>query len=477
MPILNLGIGIAFLFSLIILLKLNGFLALFLTALLVGTLQGMPLLGTPEQRGVILSIEKGVGDTMGQLGVIVALGAILGKVLSETGAAQRLAITLVDRIGKRRVAWAIAAASFIIGITLFWQVSFMILIPIVYTVAIAAGLPLLTVGVPTLAAITVTHCFLPPHPGPVAVIGIFSANLGLVLVLGILVGIPAMVVAGPFWAWVLRREEVAIPHHLVTQKTFAEEELPSFASALVAALLPVGLIVLDLIGTYALPDGRARDVLRGVGNADVAMLIGVFAAMFLLGWSRRRTTEELMTMATSALAAIGPIMFVIGGGGAFKQVILDSGMATSIGDAMVGWPIHPLLLAYLIASLVRIVVGSATVTVFTSSALVLPLIAGSAYPPELFVLAVTAGSVVAGPPNDAAFWMTKEFFNLSMRQNVLVHCGTLTIISVVAIAGVMLLSLVMEAPTPSTPARRGDPAATIGRSGSRIFLEQARFRG
>ena len=434
-PLVVLVLGIALIFLLIIVCKLNAFLTLLLASLFVGVFMDMPLLK------IVGSIESGLGGTLGHLGIIIALGGILGRFLSESGAAPRIALTLVNKFGKKKVAWAIALASFVLGITLFWEVAFIILIPIVYTVAMAASLPLLSVAMPMLAAITVTHCFLPPHPGPTAVCGIFGANIGLTLIYGLLIAIPCLIVGVLYTKVLLHNTVSEIPMHLVSDKKFEEEDMPSFAVSVFCAICPVILIVLHLIAEFTAPGSDILTATGFIGNADVALLLSAFIAMYLLGIRSNKKMPELMKILEQGLCSLGALVFVIGGGGAFKQVILDSGMSSYIGGLMSNLEIAPLLLAYLVTVVIRMAVGSATVTVFTASAIILPLIPDSGIAPELFVLAVTTGSTFGGPPNDAAFWMTKEFFNLSLIGTVKVYSGLLTLVSILGFIGVLIESM------------------------------------
>lgn len=436
-PLVVLVLGIALIFILIIVCKLNAFLTLLLASLFVGVFMDMPLLK------IVGSIESGLGGTLGHLGIIIALGGILGRFLSESGAAPRIALTLVNKFGKQKVAWAIALASFVLGITLFWEVAFIILIPIVYTVAMAASLPLLSVAMPMLAAITVTHCFLPPHPGPTAVCGIFGANIGLTLIYGLIIAISCLIVGVLYTKVLLHNTKSEIPMHLVSDKKFEEKDLPTFGISVFCAVCPVILIVLHLVAEFIFPkDSSVLTATGFVGNADVALLISAFIAMYLFGLrGNKKKMPELMKILEQGLCSLGALVFVIGGGGAFKQVILDSGMSTYIGGLMSNLEIAPLILAYLVTVVIRMAVGSATVTVFTASAIILPLIPGSGIAPELFVLAVTTGSTFGGPPNDAAFWMTKEFFNLSLMGTVKVYSGMLTLVSVLGFIGVLIESV------------------------------------
>ncbi len=393
---------------------------------------------------IVTSIETGFGGTLGHLGIIIGLGGILGKFLSEGGAAQQISMTLINKFGKKNVGWAVALASFVLGITLFFEVSFIILVPIVFTVVIDAGLSLLSVAMPMLVAISITHCFLPPHPGPTAVAGIFSANIGLTLFYGIIIAIPVLLI-GLLYSKTLRNIKPELPKNLVSTKIFPEEELPSFGSSILIALCPVILIVINVIaGFFFAQESLILNITGFIGNADIALLISVFIALYFFGIrGKRKPMKEMMNLLQASLLSLGGIVFIIGAGGAFKQVILDTGMSDYIGGLMSNVHLSPLVLAFLVTVVIRLAVGSATVAVFTSSAIVLPLIAASEIRPELFVLAVTTGSTFGGPPNEAGFWMVKEFFNLSLWENVRVYTIMLSIISVCGFIGVMLLSLVV----------------------------------
>ena len=438
MPLVVLACGIVLLFCLVIVVKLNGFLALLLTALFVGLLQGMDFLA------IVASVEAGLGGTLGHLGLIIALGAILGKLLSDGGGAQRIATTFINTCGEKRVEWAMCMASFVLGAILFWEVSFVLLLPIVYTVAMEARVRLLRVAIPFVMSITIAHCFLPPHPGPVAIAGIFNANLGLVLLYGLIISIPAAVIFGPgivkLYNW-----DVEIPHHLATKTNFSEDEMPGFGISLITALSPVVLILVGVVAQFTMPgDLFATRVLRFIGHADIAMLIAVLMAMYVFGTrGQKRTMGQQMKSVEAGLMSMGAILFVIGGGGAFKQVILDSGIDKYIAQVTSMWAISPLILGWLVTVCIRFCVGSATVTVLTASAIVLPIQQATGASPELMVLAIATASVFGGPPNDAAFWMVKEYFNLSIVQTVKFWSVQASLLALYGLLGVMLLNALL----------------------------------
>lgn len=438
MPLIGLACGIILLFILIIYFKINAFLSLIISAIFVGIIQGMPLLD------IVKSIESGLGGTLGHLAIIIGLGAIFGKIISEGGGAHRMANTLINLFGEKRVGWAICVTSFILGVILFFEVSFILLIPIVYTVAVEAKVKLLKVGIPFLAAISITHCFLPPHPGPTAIASVLGANLGVVLAYGLILAIPASILFGPLFAKLYKNWNLEIPDHLVSKNNFNMDEIPSFATCVLTTLSPVILILIGVVAQYTLPvKSTVNEILTFIGNADVALLISLFIAAYVFGlYKKRKTIRQLMKIAEEALISMGGIIFILGGGGAFKQVIVDSGMADYIAQFTSGWNISPYLLAWIIAAFIRLAVGSATVTVLTTAGIMLPILQETGVSPELMVLAIGSASIAFAPPSDVSFWMSKEYFNLTIGQTVKLVSVMFTLIAVYGLIGVLALSVV-----------------------------------
>ena len=441
MPLIILIISIIILFVLIVKCKLNGFVSLLLACLFIGVVEGLPLMK------VITSIETGVGGTLGHLAIILGLGAMFGRIMADGGGAQRISMTLVEKFGRKNVAWAVALTGFIVGITLFWEVSFIVLVPIIYTITIVCEIPLLEVGIPMLSAITVCHCFLPPHPGPIAVAGIFNANIGVVLAYGIIIAIPTLIVAGPLYYKLVKKTGLnpSIPEGMGISKVLDEKELPSFAISVFTALIPVVLIVASLIGGYLLPKGsNIATFFSFIGNTDIALLIAFLVALYTFGFRAGKKMPELMNTSAEAIKVIAMILLIIGGGGAFKQVIIDAGVGNYVAKLMIGLPVSPFILAWAIAAIIRMAIGSATVTLFMASGIVLPILTQTGASPELMVLAVSCGSVFCDPPTDAAFWMVKEFFNLTMSQTLKMWCGLTSVISVMGLAGLMIISTIIS---------------------------------
>ncbi|PKR85724.1 gluconate:H+ symporter [Heyndrickxia camelliae] len=439
MPIIALALGIVILFILVIVFKLNAFLSLMISAICVGLIQGMAPLE------IVTSIETGLGGTLGHLAIIIGLGAIFGKIISEGGGANRIASTLIKMFGEKRVDWAICIASFLLGIILYYEVSYILIIPIVYTVANEAKVKLMKVGIPFLAGISITHVFLPPHPGPTAIASALGANIGVVLGYGMILAIPAALIFGPLFTKLYKNWDIQIPSHLVSKKEFNMKEVPSFATSVLTTLLPVILILLGVIAEFWLPKSSIMyKILTFIGNADIALLISLLVAIYVFGlYKKRKTMSELMKIVESALISMGGIIFILGGGGAFKQVILDSGMAKYIADFTSGWNISPFILAWIIALIIRIAVGSATVTVLTTAGIMLPIIHATGVNPELMVLAIGSASIAWAPPSDVSFWMTKEYFNLTIGQTIKSVCFMYTLVAIYGILGVLTLNAVL----------------------------------
>jgi gluconate transporter len=439
MPLISLALGIIILFILIIAFKLNAFLSLVISATIVGLFQGMELLA------IVTSIETGLGGTLGHMAIIIGLGAVFGKIISEGGGAHRIASTLIKVFGEKRVDWAICLTSFLLGIILYYEVSYILIIPIVYTVAVEAKVKLMKVGIPFLAAISIAHVFLPPHPGPTAIATALGANLGLVLLYGFILAIPAAIIFGPLFAKLYKNWDIEIPNHLVSKQEFNMDEVPSFATSLFTTLLPVILILIGVITQFSLPKTSIiYKTLTFIGNADMALLISLLFAVYVFGLHKnRRTMPQVMKTVEQALISMGGIIFILGGGGAFKQVILDSGMAKYIAHLTSGWNISPFILAWIIAVIIRMAVGSATVTVLTTAGIMLPILKATGASPELMVLAIGSASIAWAPPSDVSFWMTKEYFNLTIGQTLKSVCFMYTLVAIYGLLGVLVLNMVI----------------------------------
>ena len=439
MPLVIVILGICLLLFLILVVKFNSFLSFVIVALSVGLAEGMTLDKT------VTSIENGIGNTMGFLVLILGLGSMLGKLVSESGAAQRITLKLVDAFGIKHIQLALMLTGFIVGVSLFYDVGFFIMIPLVFTVAAATGLPLLYVGLPLLAALSVTHGYLPPHPAPTAIVGMFHADLGKTLVYGIIVAIPAIIISGPFLSKALSKIPAKPLEEFVNTRALTEEEMPGFWVSFFSALLPVILISTSTIAGFLLSeDNMIRKALGWVGNPVFAMLLSVLFAIYALGLARGRKITEIMNSLAHSVTSITMIMLLIAGAGALKQVLVDGGVSTYIGGLLSKSALSPLFLGWLIATILRFCVGSATVAGITTAGIVLPLVTGGSVNPELMVLAIGSGSLMFGHVNDGGFWLFKEYFKLSIKDTMKTWVVMETSIGISGLIGVLILSIFIK---------------------------------
>lgn len=433
MFILILFLGIALLLFFIMGLKLNAFLSLVIVSFLVGAGMGMPV------DAILKSAQKGIGDTLGSLTMILGFGVMLGKLLSETGAVQQISARLIDLFGLKGIQIAMALTGFIIGIALFYNAGFILLLPLVFTVAQQSKLPVMQIGIPVAAALSVTHGFLPPHPGPAAIAVLFKADAGKVLIYGIIVAIPAIVLGGLVLPRFLKNL-VAKPSEKLFNTTWnPERPLPSFFLSLLVALIPILLMAVATISDFWFKDNEAlHRNLKFIGDPGVALLIAVLAALLLL--RRGQTVSSLMDRVAESVESVAMILLIIAGGGAFKQVLTDSGIGAQLAALMQNTPLSPLLLGWLIATLIRISLGSATLAGLTAAGIMQPLLATMSFSPELMVLAIGAGSLMCSHVNDTGFWMFKEYFGLTIGQTLRSWTVMESIIGTVGLVMVLILS-------------------------------------
>lgn len=437
MALLGVLAGVILLLVLMVGFKLDGFISLILASLFVGVIEGMPL-GT-----ITASIYKGIGGQLNSLILILAFGAMLGKLLADSGAAQRIATTFINMFGKKNVQWAMLLTSLIVGITMFFEAGFIVLIPIIYTIVAETGMPLMLVGLPAVIGLSTTHSFLPPHPGPAAVCVIFGASMGKTLLIGLLIAVPAAIIVGIFYSrtnYVLSAK-ASIPQGLVTSKVFKEEEMPGFGISIFSALIPIVLMALSTLGDLTLAKkDPLLTYIHFFGDAPIALLLTVLISMYTLGVQRGKKLTEIVSGTSSSVKSIAMIILVIAAGGAFKQVIVDAGVGKAITEITKNLQANPIVMAWIIAAGLRIAVGSATVAITTASGIVLPLVQASGISPELMVLATSCGSLFASHVNDPGFWMFKEYFNIPVAQAIKVRTTYTCIMSVIGLCGVLVLS-------------------------------------
>ncbi|KND08888.1 gluconate permease [Bacillus paralicheniformis] len=446
MPLLIVAIGIVALLLLIMGLKLNTFVSLIIVSFGVALALGMPL------DDIVKTIEEGLGGTLGHIALIFGLGAMLGRLIADSGGAQRIAMTLVNKFGEKNIQWAVVIASFIIGVALFFEVGLVLLIPIVFAISRELKISILYLGIPMTAALSVTHGFLPPHPGPTAIAGELGANIGEVLLYGIIVAIPTVLLAGPLFTKLAKKivpqsfEKMGSIASLGEQKTFKLEETPGFGISVFTAMLPVIIMsistVITLIQeTMGLADNSLLAAVRLIGNASTSMVISLLVAIYTLGIARKIPIKQVMDSCSTAITQIGMMLLIIGGGGAFKQVLINGGVGDYVAELFKGTAMSPILLAWVIAAILRISLGSATVAALSTTGLVLPMLGQSDVNLALVVLATGAGSVIASHVNDAGFWMFKEYFGLSMKETFATWTLLETIIAVAGLGFTLLLSL------------------------------------
>lgn len=413
--------------------RLNAFLAFLLVSVVAGVWLGLPLQQIPA------SLQKGIGDTVGGLIIILCLGAMLGKLVAESGAARQIANALMRTFGPKYVQWALLLAGFIIGIPLFYGVGFVLMVPLIFSVIYQYKLPAVYIGLPTLAALSVTHGFLPPHPSPVALVGQFKANMGVTLLYGLAVAIPAIVIAGPVFATRLKRMRTG-PLQLFQLKEDDAAPLPGATNSFLTALLPVLLLIVTTVMQHVWP---GRPLLQFAGDAQVVMLFCLLAATYALGILQGTAVKKVMRIYTEAVKDVAMILLIIAGAGALKQILSDSGVSLQIAAAMQSWRMHPLILGWLMAAIIRACVGSATIAGITAAGMIAPLVLEGHADPNLMVLSVGAGSLMFSHVNDAGFWMFKEYFSLSLRNTLLSWSVMETMVGIAGLAGVLLLDLIV----------------------------------
>ncbi|KPI16246.1 gluconate transporter [Actinobacteria bacterium OK074] len=434
--------GIAVIVVLITRFKLHAFLSLTIGSLALGAFAGAPL------DKVITSFGSGLGSTVAGVGVLIALGAILGKLLSDSGGADRIVDTILSRASGRTMPWAMVLIASVIGLPLFFEVGIVLLIPVVLMVAKRGNHSLMRIGIPALAGLSVMHALVPPHPGPLAAVDTVKADLGVTLALGVLVAIPTVIVAGPLFSRVAARwVDVPVPDRMLPPRASEElERRPGFGATLFTMLLPVVLMLSKALVDVVVDDpaNTVQRVFDVAGSSLIAMLAAVLVGLFTLGRAAGFTKERLSETVEKSLGPIAGILLIVGAGGGFKQTLIDSGVGQMILDISKDWSIPALLLAWLISVAIRLATGSATVATVSAAGLVAPLAADmSTTHTALLVLAIGAGSVFFSHVNDAGFWLVKEYFGLSVGQNLKTWSVMECIISVVAGGLVLLLSLVI----------------------------------
>lgn len=434
--------GIAVIVVLITRFSVHAFLALTIGSLALGAFAGAPLDKT------IVSFSTGLGTTVAGVGVLIALGAILGKLLADSGGADQIVDTILARAGGRAMPWAMVLIASIIGLPLFFEVGIVLLIPVVLMVARRGGYSLMRIGIPALAGLSVMHGLIPPHPGPLVAIDAVGANLGVTLALGLVVAIPTVVIAGPLFSrYAARWVDIEAPEGMIPPRATEDpDQRPSFGATVFTVLLPVVLMMSHALVEIVVddPGNPLQRVTAVIGSPLIALLAAVIVGIFTLGRAAGFSKERIGTTVEKSLAPIAGVLLIVGAGGGFKTTLIDLGVGRMILDLSADWAVPTLLLAWLIAVAIRLATGSATVATISAAGLVAPLAAdmGTAES-ALLVLAIGAGSLFFSHVNDAGFWLVKEYFGMNVGQTVKTWSVMETIISVVGIVLVLLLSLVL----------------------------------
>lgn len=418
-------------------LRINAFLAFLAVSILAGILLGIPL------TKIAGSVEKGIGDVLGSLAIIITIGAMLGKLVAESGAAQKIAAVIMNICGEKYIQWGVVATGFLIGIPLFYGIGFVLMIPLIFSVVYKYKLPPLYIGLPMLAALSVTHGFLPPHPSPSALVIQFNANMGLTLMYGLLIAIPAIVIGGPLFSRTLKHIS-STPLQSFVPAELPEDELPGTFNSFFTALLPVLLLILATVFSfYAASYPQLTAVVALAGHADVVMIISLFTATLTLGIFQGKTISRIMNIYAESIKDVALILLIIGGSGALKQVLVDSGVSGQIAELLKNLHMQPLFLGWLITAVIRFAVGSATVAGLTTAGIILPLMVATHTNPNLMVLAVGAGSLMFSHVNDAGFWMFKEYFTLTLKDTFKSWALMESIVGVIGLIGVLLLNQII----------------------------------
>jgi Gnt-I system high-affinity gluconate transporter len=410
MLFISIAICILLLILLISWLKLNTFIAFIIVSIAGGLILGLPLEKIPG------SIQKGIGDTLGSLLMVLVFGAMIGKLVAESGAAQKISDVLLKSFGIKNISWALVLTGFIVGIPLFYNVGFVLLVPLIFSIVYRVKLPAVYVGIPMLAALSTTHGLLPPHPSPAALVTQLNADMG-------------------------RTPE---PLQTFKPRILPDEQLPGFLNSILTCLLPVGILLFTTIAQLNSGGVSNNIFIKFISDPGMLMLIAVVYAAFSLGILKGIKTTEVMHIYGESVKDVLMIILIVSGAGALKQIFVDSGVSAQLADAMNNLDLPPLLLGWLIAAMIRVAMGSATVAGLTTAGIIAPLVIATNTDPSLMVLAVGSGSLMFSHVNDSGFWMFKEYFNLSMKDTFKSWSVMETIVSVMGLLGVLIVDAFMK---------------------------------
>jgi len=438
LPLISLVIGVALLLFLNIKLKINSILALIFSAIVVGFINGM------KPVAILETIKEGLGSTLGSLALIIGFGAVLGKLMVDSGAAQRIASTLINKFGAKHVQWALIIVGAVFGISVFYEVAFMILAPLVISIAVEAKTPFMKLAITMVAATTLSHSIFPPQAGPTALVDAYNADMGMVYILGIIVFIPSVFMAGIVLPKFMKNMDYPVPPLLKKNKVFSESEMPSFGMSLFIPLIPAILISIStILSLFITEDTLLHETVTFLGSAEISLIIAILTAIVIFGLRKGKNMDDMMKTFESGLKGVATIIFIVGAGGAFKEVILEANVGNYIADIMKDTNISPLIMAWLITALIRIATGQGVVSAITAAGIVGPLIPTFNVSPVLMVLATAVGSNTITHVNDASFWLFKEYFNISIKDTFKTWGVLLLTTSITGLIVVLILDLFM----------------------------------
>ncbi|WP_432725153.1 gluconate:H+ symporter [Staphylococcus equorum] len=438
LPLISLIIGVVLLLFLNIKLKINSILALIFSAIVVGFINGM------KPVAILETIKEGLGSTLGSLALIIGFGAVLGKLMVDSGAAQRIASTLINKFGAKHVQWALIIVGAVFGISVFYEVAFMILAPLVISIAVEAKTPFMKLAITMVAATTLSHSIFPPQAGPTALVDAYNADMGMVYILGIIVFIPSVFMAGIVLPKFMKNMDYPVPPLLKKNKVFSESEMPSFGMSLFIPLIPAILISIStILSLFITEDTLLHETVTFLGSAEISLIIAILNAIVIFGLRKGKNMDDMMKTFESGLKGVATIIFIVGAGGAFKEVILEANVGNYIADIMKDTNISPLIMAWLITALIRIATGQGVVSAITAAGIVGPLIPTFNVSPVLMVLATAVGSNTITHVNDASFWLFKEYFNISIKDTFKTWGVLLLTTSITGLIVVLILDLFM----------------------------------
>ena len=415
--------------------KISPFISFLIISIIAGILFGMPFISIAK------SLQKGVGDMLGSIIITLASGAMIGKLVATSGAANVIAEKVLSICGQKYLSWGMMLTGLIIGIPLFYNVGFVLVIPIIFSLVYKYKLPVVSVAIPILAALSVAHSLLPPHPSPAALIGIFNASISTTFFYGIIIAIPAVIVAGPIFSRSLKRIK-PVDTQPYSEETAQITNPPSLGISILSALMPVFLLLVTVLVSIVFKGNTVIErVYDFINEPSILMLLSLLIVTILLGKRQGMSIQKVMTTYDQGIREIASIILIIGASGGLKQILIDSQVSNEIAVFLQAIQIHPLILAWLVAAIIRLCLGSATVAGLTAAGMIAPVITDLNVDPNLIILAIGSGSIFCSHVNDTGFWMFKEYFNVSVKDTFLSWSLMETIVSVVGLIGVLVLSL------------------------------------